>query len=111
MLTDRWSPDPRLDRDPRIQAPRPLRPVTRPPVCSCGCAAVHEVARRTTTDGARLVVLSDDTHRLYVRGVLGADTEVTIDRFGPTSRDVVGWASVMTAAEVRAMLCRAAWGS
>lgn len=108
MLTDRWSPDPRLDRDPRALVPRRLRPAARPPACSCGCAAVHVVASRVTTDGARLVVLSDGTHRLYVRGVLGADTEVTIDRFGPHSRDLVGWASVMTADEVRAKLCLAA---
>jgi hypothetical protein len=78
-------------------------------VCSCGRAGLHEVASRVTSDGARLVVLSDDTHRLYTRGVMGADTEATLDRTGPASRDLLGWASVMTAAEVRAELCRAAW--
>lgn len=106
MLTRPHAPtlghhDPRLDR----RTPHTFRPTRPVPACSCGCAGPHEVARRTTLDDARLVLLSTGEMRLFLRHGIAPTMIVHVDRFAAPARHLLGWASVMTASEVeRAMV-------
>lgn len=104
MMTDPWKVDPRLDRDPRGQAPRLVRPAERLPTCSCGCRSLHEVARRRLVDGGVLVVLSDGCFRLFAPGCIGVDVEVWLDRWSAPARRLLAWATTMDCVHVRVEL-------
>lgn len=103
MMTDPWKVDPRLDGDPRGQAPRLLRPAERPPTCSCGCRSLHEVARRRLVDGGMLVVLSDGAFRLWRPRALVPDVW-WLDRLADDVRRVLDWSSVYDSDTVAAQL-------
>lgn len=92
--------DPRLESSP-VSAP--FHPEPAAPVCSCGRAGLHEVSRRTTSDGARFVVLSSGEVRIFHRKYL-SPFSVHLPPAHPPLLRLLGWVSVLDVAEVEADL-------